>query len=76
MILLMQGDYCPPPPPPGFKPNSYVINKTLQHGVDTGSAGGDLGSLGKMDDWDSCARAANFNINANFCLSFLLKMQR
>ena len=76
MILLMQGAYCPPPPPPGFSPNRYDINATLQHSVDTGSAGGDLGSVGKMTDWDACARKCGenkdcrswvWNSNTSFC---------
>ena len=44
MLLLMTGQYCAPPPPPGFQQNGYLdqLNETLQHGVDSGSAGGDI----------------------------------
>ena len=60
MMLLMQGGYCPPPPPPGFRPNSYDINATIRHGVDSGSAGGDVPDrrgLDNMSSWSDCARA-------------------
>ena len=60
MMLLMQGGYCPPPPPPGFRPNGYDINATIRHGVDSGSAGGDVPDrrgLDNMSSWSDCAHA-------------------
>ena len=68
MSLTTQGSYCPPPLPPGFSPNKFDINATIRHGVDTGSAGGDLGSVGKMADWPACARKCGVD---PLCRSFV-----
>jgi hypothetical protein len=59
-MLLMQGGYCSAQPPPGFKLNGYSINSTIQHGVDSGSAGGDLGAV-DAKSWDECAHACGAN---------------